>query len=79
MQKIIFPNGSWKSIDPKNFVKGDLDFDKLFQKMAKRYNIPFSNKCCDQDVTSRPVRYNETAARLEMYDSATLTWIEVPA
>lgn len=78
MKKVVFPTGSWKLVDVKDFVKGQLDFDKLFLKMANRYNIPNANKCCPINPENLPVRYNKTEAQMEYFDDETLTWTVLP-
>jgi hypothetical protein len=57
---------------------GLFSLDKLFKKLLSRWNVAFSDKCCDQDSTVRPVRYNKISAHLEYLDVDNV-WKTVPS
>ncbi len=78
MKKVVFPTGSWKFVEADDFVKGQLDFDKLFLRIARRYHVTTANTCCPIDPTALPVRYNKTDETLEYFDDETKVWTAVP-
>lgn len=79
MKKVVFPTGSWKFVDSEDFVKGQLDFDKLFLRIAQRYHVTTANTCCPIDPTALPVKYNKTLGKLQYFDNITKVWITAPA
>lgn len=56
---------------------GLFSFTKFFRRMLKRFNIAFTDDCCDPDLENLPVRYNSVEDQLERYDPETDAWVAV--
>lgn len=57
---------------------GLFSLNKLFKKLALRYNVPFVDTCCTIDPTNLPVRFNKTAGHVQYFDNITLVWTNAP-
>lgn len=45
--------------------------------MATRFNMPFVDTCCTSDPTNLPIRYNQTAAKLQYFNPTTQLWVNL--
>lgn len=63
---------------------GLFSLDKWFKKLLTRYHVAFEDDCCTglvspngTDVTDLPIRYNQTAAKLQFYNPSTKLWVNL--
>lgn len=57
---------------------GLFSLNKLFKKLAARYNVPIQDVCCAADPLNQSVRYNTTSSHLEYFNTTTQVWTTVP-